>query len=549
MTSTDKTPNSEYALRQRAETVAQTFALEAQASSEAMSPHAMLVAIHELRVHQIELEMQNEELRRTQAERDAAQARYFDFYDLAPVGYVTVAEHGLILHANLTAAAMLGVPRSNLSKQRLNHFIDREDQDAYYLLQRQLTECQQPRSSELRMKKEDGHRFFARVDAIAATGDHGEPVLRLVLIDISECKRLEDRLIRDETKLKTILDGASDAIFINDSQGNFQYINEQAMQMLGYSREELLHMGVTDLVSTEAGAATRQMLARLMTQGSLRSELILRRKNGSTLPVELSGRLLADGSGFAACRDITERIQLQTAQLAIAIESESATSRQQLRELIALNQATREEERKHIAREVHDELGQVLTALRMNLSLSCSRFGELDPALHSDLKGAKALVDQAIQGVRNVATHLRPVALDMGLLPAIEWLCQEFNRTNTLTRCSFDAQGCLDLDESRAVVVFRIVQESLTNITRHAKASNVDVTLNRQGYDLRLKIRDSGRGFDASTTSKKHSFGLLGMRERAITLGGSLDITSEPGIGTVVDLTIPFQLFSYTGQL
>jgi len=245
--------------------------------------------------------------------------------------------------------------------------------------------------------------------------------------------------------------------------------------------------------------------------------------------------------------EITEYKLLQAAQLTRAVEDGLAATRQQLRELVALNEATREEERKHIAREVHDELGQVLTALRMDMSLLGMRHGPQDAALHAEVQSMKILVDRAILGVRNVATHLRPVALDMGLVPAIEWLCQEFARTNVLP-CTLDAQGTLALDESRAVVIFRIVQESLTNITRYARASAVTVTLSRRGHDLWLEVRDDGCGFDVDAAGQKGSFGLLGMRERAIALGGCLDIASAPGRGTLVVLTIPFTTDKTGGQ-
>jgi signal transduction histidine kinase len=238
---------------------------------------------------------------------------------------------------------------------------------------------------------------------------------------------------------------------------------------------------------------------------------------------------------------ITQRRQLQAAQLALAHETGKASSRQQLRELVAINEATREEERKHIAREVHDELGQVLTALRMDISLLGMRFGAQDAGLQATVQGMKTLVDRAIQGVRNVATHLRPVALDIGLVPAIEWLCDEVTRTNGL-RCTVDVQGSLEFDEMRTVVIFRIVQESLTNIARYAQASAAKVTLACRGPNLWLEVCDDGIGFDVHTTSHQKSFGLLGMRERAIALGGGLDIASVPGCGTVVTLNIPLHV-------
>jgi len=158
--------------------------------------------LHELRVHQIELEMQNENLRRTQAELDAARARYFDLYDLAPVGYCTVSEKGLILEANLTAAKLLGWERKQLVKQPLTSFIHNEDQDVYYLQRKQLFESGAPQVCELRMLNKEGNHFWARLDAtVVQEGMDGTPVCRVVMSDISERKRAEENLVKSKDLL------------------------------------------------------------------------------------------------------------------------------------------------------------------------------------------------------------------------------------------------------------------------------------------------------------------------------------------------------------
>lgn len=189
----------------------------------ALLPKAVQHLLHELRLHQIELEMQNIELRRTQTERDLADARYFDFYDLAPVGYAAVNEQGFILHANLTAAGLLGVPRSKLAAQAFSRFIDREDQDTYYLLRRQLFETGTAQSCELRMRKLDGSQFFARIDAVVASGDDGAPNLRLVLVDISASKEATAPRVAIN---QDILDSVNAEILVLDQQGVIRLVNE-----------------------------------------------------------------------------------------------------------------------------------------------------------------------------------------------------------------------------------------------------------------------------------------------------------------------------------
>ena len=160
-------------LRKRAEEIAREKAARMPENVEALSPEEVRQMLHELRVHQIELEMQNEELRRAQGELEASRARYFDLYDLAPVGYFTVSEQGLILEANLTAASLLGVARGALVKQPLTRFILPEDQDIYYRHRKQLFETGAPQVCEMRMVKKDAAPFWARMEATAGAGRRG----------------------------------------------------------------------------------------------------------------------------------------------------------------------------------------------------------------------------------------------------------------------------------------------------------------------------------------------------------------------------------------
>lgn len=215
-------------------------------------------------------------------------------------------------------------------------------------------------------------------------------------------------------------------------------------------------------------------------------------------------------------------------------------SHAQLRELIAQRETAREEERKHIARELHDELGQFLTALRMNVSLLRVQFGKTNAALMSHLRNMTELVDRNIQVVRNVASALRPAALDMGVPSALEWLVEQFSR-NTGIPCDLHAiEDEIVLGEDSGMAVFRMVQESLTNVARHAKAKRVTVTLRRKRNHYQLEVRDDGRGFDPDRVGKK-SMGLVGLRERALMLGGEVSISSALGQGTALEVRIPFE--------
>ena len=213
-------------LRQKAEAVAGRNATGSPENLGALSPEEIRSLVNELRVHQVELEMQNEELRVTLGKLDASQLRYFDFYDLAPVGYFTLGETGLILQANLTAAALLGVARDELLEQPITRFIFNEDQDSYYLMRKQIVATGAPLACELRLLKHDGTHFWARLDAIAASDENRAPVLRVVLSDVTGRKTMEVERHRSEEFKRAILDSIVSQIAVLDRDGVIVAVND-----------------------------------------------------------------------------------------------------------------------------------------------------------------------------------------------------------------------------------------------------------------------------------------------------------------------------------
>ena len=357
--------------------------------------------------------------------------------------------------------------------------------------------------------------------------------------DISGHKQAQEKL----RLAACVFSDAHQGITIADPDGVIIDVNDAFASITGYSREEVVGQTPRFLQSGRQDKLFyADMWRRLAAQGHWNGELWNRRKNGEIYPAWLSIATVRDEEGnitnyVGSHDDISELKRAEDALIELA--RELTESRGSLRALASQKEARLERDRKHIAREVHDELGQVLTALRMNLSMAIKGHGNLAPGLALELQDMKKLVDQAIAGVRNVAANLRPGALDMGLVAAIEWLGTEFSKRMAIP-CTITVQpeSC-EIDETRAVVFFRIVQESLTNIARHAEATQVDIQLDCRGDALRLEVRDNGRGFIVSTRGNRKTFGLLGMRERSLALGGTLDINSTPGLGTVVVVLIP----------
>jgi signal transduction histidine kinase len=221
-------------------------------------------------------------------------------------------------------------------------------------------------------------------------------------------------------------------------------------------------------------------------------------------------------------------------------EENLRASRGQLRALSAHLQSIREEERRLIAREIHDELGQELTGLKMDLSWLTKRLPAVPEELVKKAESMSELIDATVQSVRRISTELRPGVLDdLGLTAAIEWQSQDF-QGRTGVQCEFKSTlSEVDLDRDRSTAAFRILQETLTNVARHANATKVNIYLGEIDGNIVLIVEDNGKGTLESDISNPKSLGFLGMRERALVFGGRIEIKGEPGKGTTVTLRIP----------
>jgi signal transduction histidine kinase len=235
--------------------------------------------------------------------------------------------------------------------------------------------------------------------------------------------------------------------------------------------------------------------------------------------------------------DLERRVRDRTRELELAGE-QLRVSRAELRALGSHLESVREEERAHIAREIHDELGQALTALKMDLARVSAGDGSVDPA------SLPASIDDMIGAVRRISSELRPQMLDdLGLVAALEWYAQEYER-RTAIRCYFHRRGlpdCAAIDRPRATALYRIFQEMMTNVARHAQATRVSISLDTTETSVRLMVRDNGIGMQHAHREGRRSLGILGMKERAMVLGGSVSVASAAGRGTVVRVRIPLR--------
>ena len=309
------------------------------------------------------------------------------------------------------------------------------------------------------------------------------------------------------------------------------HCNGRFARFLGARLQSVIGSSMLDLVWPDDHPKLDALLRRAV-QRNCRGEIRLRSRNGVPFPVQLSLNPLRLDSRRAICLIASDLSETKRA------EQELRASAERLRKLTAHLQSVREEERASISRQVHDELGQSLTAVKMDLAWLAGRLPRSNGPMLKRIRSTRQLADSLIQSIRRISTELRPAILDLGLAAAVEWQVQEFQARSGIP-CKVRMLTHEAFGQDVSTTLFRILQETLTNVARHAKATRVEVVKQKRRDRVVLMIRDNGRGFDEEDPSVSKSLGLLGMRERAAILGGQVNISSAPGKGTTVTAWIP----------
>lgn len=334
-------------------------------------------------------------------------------------------------------------------------------------------------------------------------------------------------------RLAGLLDSAMDGIISVDDSQRVILFNRAAEKMFGWTAEEIRGKPLDVLIPQKYRAAHGQQVRRFGATGTTsrrmgdNTVLYALRKSGEEFPIDASISQLNTDEGkiyTVILRDVTERVR----------------ARQELAAFAAESAGVREQEKSRIARELHDELAQSLTALKMD-TIWMRDYAQGDAEAQEKIAQMLGVLDGAVAAVRRIAADLRPLVLDdLGLVPAIEWVAQNFTQRTGIP-CHLDVDESLELDEPYATGIFRIVQESLVNIGKHAQASRAEVYLHPRDGILTLRVVDDGVGFRTSDPRKPQSLGLVGLRERAHLLQGDVRIESSPGAGTRVEARIPLE--------
>jgi PAS domain S-box-containing protein len=560
-------------LRKQAETIAREKAAQSPENLAALSPEETRQALQELRVHQIELEMQNEELRWTQVELEVSRERYFDLYDLAPVGYFTISEKGLILEANLTATTLLGMTRFALVRQPLGRFILKEDQDIYYLHRKQLFETGEPQAYELRMVENGGTIFWARLEANVAS-DHstnsgqaaaGAPVCRVVLTDITERKRAEEELRRNEWALNhqnnlfsSLLENLPMGVFMVEAPtGKPLVTNEAAVKILGRgilpdtTANNLAEVYHAYKLDGHVPYPAEELPIVLGMSGKVAhvDDMVVERPDGTRTLLEIFGSPVTDDKGqiwasLVSFFDITERKQAEDKLRGVLEELERSNKDLELFASLAS----------------HD-LQEPLRMVAGYTQLLAERYaGQLDEKAKKYIAYAKEGATRMQQLVNDLLAYARVGTSD--------------HRVETKDAHSILGQAIGNLaaliEESKAIVTneelplvrvnaaqfVQLFQNLLANAVkfRGADFPRIHVSARDEGPEWVFSVRDNGIGIDRKyadrifvifqrlhTRQEYPGTGIgLAMCKRIVERhGGRIGFESEPGKGATFFFTVP----------
>ncbi|MCH7963994.1 MAG: PAS domain S-box protein [Bacteroidetes bacterium] len=446
---------------------------------------------------------------------------------------IVISDGGKIVDVNDQLAKMMGYKPEEIIGKSAMEFVAPESRELVMNNIKSGTEG----SYEHFALKNDGSIFPVEVQAKMLPYE-GRSFRVTAIRDITERKKAEEALKESEEKFRNLSDNSPNMIFINQG-GKIVYANKGCEEFMGYTRDEFYssHFDFRKLIEPEyLEALMANFKGHMEGKDVPPMEYALRAKSGKRIESIINTKLISYGGKSAILgivTDITERKQA---------EKRIRESHNRLRSLAERLQKIREEERATIAREIHDDLGQSLTALKMDIS-----WMKNNPEMDAEAKMAKFemmldLTDSTIQTVKRIATELRPGILDdLGLIPAIEWQAAEFqNRFKVQCNVSINKSDVIIKDEI-SIAVFRIFQETLTNVARHSSANKLDVKLNF--YDdnkLVMEIADNGVGIDEEQINSPKSLGLFGMRERVNILKGEMEIIGEHEKGTTIKVTIPY---------
>lgn len=482
------------------------------------------------------------EIKKTGEALGETEVRLRNFFQMPLIGMaITSPEKGWV-EVNDRMCSILGYSREELFRMTWAEMTHPDDLAAdTEQFDRMLAGKIDTYSMDKRFIRRNGEAIWTGISVGCTRALDGKVKAVMALaLDISERKQSEEVLRRSERDYRQLFQDNPHPMWAYDPATlAFLAVNDAAIKHYGYSKDEFLTMTIKDIRPPEDIPALIKETEHLSAGLNETKVWRHRKKDGTIIYVEIrSHQTLFAGkqARIVLAHDITERKRA---------EEELTRSANQLRAFAAHLQSIREEERTLIAREIHDQLGQILTVLYFDLSilqelLQGKATASILSTMTKKVQGMSDLATEAIQLVRSISTHLRPVILDsLGLSAAIDWEVEEFRKRSGIQCTCLLPEIDVKIDRDRTTALFRILQEALTNVIRHGKATTVHVQLTSDTHSTVLQVEDNGIGISNEQIRSSTSLGILGMKERALVCGGAVDVSGSSGKGTTVTATIP----------
>lgn len=470
---------------------------------------------------------------KSEQELKASEEKFRMVVEQASDGIFISNEHGVYEDVNESAARLTGYGREELLGMHVNKLLSAEDM---LTVPGRMEEMKRGLAvlTQRTITKKNGKKINVEISGKMLEDGRFQGIMR----DVTERKRAEEALIASEYKYRVLFDQNPLPMWIIAyPERRFVDVNEAAILHYGYSREDFLQMSVDDLHPENELFSLKYDLKKGrdgIRNFAARTHI---KKDGTEIKVNIiSHDIMYENKKaiLALANDITEKY---------LAEEKLQRSHEAMRELASHLENVREAERTHMAREIHDELGQQLTGLKMDIAWLNRRIKSEDDAVNEKMKDTIELIDKTVITVRRIATQLRPSILDdLGLIAAMEWQTDEFEKRSEIKATFISNTPNVNVSPDIATGLFRIFQESLTNVLRHSKATRVETFLSMDNECIILNIKDNGIGFRQEDISEKKTLGLLGMKERVLLINGTYEINGMAGTGgTSVIITVPLR--------
>lgn len=478
--------------------------------------------------------------KKTEEALQASEERYRTLFEESRDAICITTRDGRLIEVNQSLLSLFGYTREGVKDLNFRGLYVYPDEGSRF--QQKIEQEGSLRDYEVKLRKKDGTKMDCLITATVRRDSHGSILgYQGIIRDITDLKRVQDTLRESEERFRRLLENANDAIYTHDLVGNLTWVNQEATGIYGYRTEELLKLNIAQIIDPEyLPLASRKIRENL--NGSSQSEpyeLLTYSKEGKPIWVEVSTRLLEREPHrvevLNIARDITERKR---------VEKRLLTHQEQLRSLASELSLTEERERRRIALELHDCVGQLIAMAKIKLGML--RESKPFTNLSGPLDEIRALIDQAIQNARSLTFELSPPILhELGFEASVHWLSEQMEEKHGVPTHLEDDLEPKPLDDDIRVVLFTAVRELLANVAKHAQAHRVSVSLRRDGDKIRINVEDDGVGFDTleigSHLARTGGFGLFSIRERLSHFGGHIEINSRQGKGTRVNLVAPLK--------